>query len=111
MLGGTAWVTISTPRVLSGPRNAARNELPEEVDWLTGFACPFQPSCPDSQAASQMARRGGVDGSGDRASICSESTRLSVSRWQEGSKNWATSSRQRVRLYHAVSRLHAQIAG
>ena len=72
-------VTISTARVPSGPKNAARNELPEEVTWLTGRPCGFQPSCPASQAASQIARRGGTDGSGERASIWSESTRFRVS--------------------------------
>src|SRR3974390_2495713 len=64
--GGTDWVTISTARVPRGPRNAARNELPDEVGWLTGRPCRFQPSWPASQAASQIAIRGGLLGSGER---------------------------------------------
>ena len=50
------------------------------------------------------ARRGGRP-VGARASIRTESIRARVSWWQGGSKNCATSSRQRVRPNQAVSRL------
>ena len=99
-------------RLRCRPENSAV-KLRCRMPWLHvfGLALGFQPSWPASHAASQMAIRGGRVGSGDRASMCTESIRFKLSIWHDGSKNCATSSRQRASPNQALSRLHGQRLG
>ena len=108
---GIGLVTISTATSPSGPRNVAARIEFESPAVFTGCQCGFQPSWPASQAASQIAIRAGRAGSGDRASMCTDSIRLRLSKLQGGSKNWAINSRQRARPNQALSRLHGQRVG
>ena len=102
---GRGCVMIVTAISPAGPSRLALSTLPASFAVFKGLPCGFQPSWPASHAASQLAIRGGRAESGERASICRALMRFKLCGLHGGSKNWATSSRQRARPNQALSRL------